>query len=72
MQYIAYKEVSLDGKATQHCVISPTGDPVCTAHTAFAAETLARILNTHGGKVWGTPVTELDWSAANEERHDAA
>ena len=72
MQYVAYKEVSLDGKVTCHYVISPGGDVVCLTHTEFAAETLAHILNTHAGKVLGQPVIQFDWATANEEKHRAA
>lgn len=71
MQYIPYKEVSLDGKNLRHYVISPTGDVVCSTHTAFAAATLANVLNTHGGKVWGKPVMEWDWAVSNEEESAA-
>lgn len=67
MQYIPYKETSVDGSRTRHYVISPGGDVVCTAHTALAAATLARVLNTHGGKVCGIPVMQWDWARANEE-----
>ena len=72
MQYIAYKEVSLDGRITRHYVISPAGDVVCTAHSELAAETLAHVLNTHGGKVRGMPVIQFDWATANEETRQAA
>ena len=72
MQYIAYKEVSVDGRHTRHYVISPAGDVVCTTHAEHAAETLARILNTHGGRVHGISVLQWDWATDNEEGRAAA
>ena len=72
MMYIAFTETSLDGNVTRHEVIGPAGDVVCTTAGGLAAEALARILNTHGGKVFGKPVMEWDWAHSNGQKHDAA
>ena len=72
MPYTAAKDVSLDGKTIRHYVASPDGDFVCSTQTAQAAAVLARILNSHGGQVLGTPVMEWDWGALNGQSQDAA
>ncbi len=72
MPYIPYRETSLDGTKTRYYVISPAGDVVCSTHAEPAAETLARILNSHGGKISGKPIMGLDWATLHEEEEAAA
>jgi hypothetical protein len=65
MQYIPFKETSLDGRTIRHYVLSPAGEVVCSTHTRFAAATLASIRNRHSDKVGGVSINELDWARLN-------